>query len=473
MTAVALAPVPHSALVVGLAVTGEAVARQLVQRGHHVVAADDRPGPAMRAAATSLGIELVESPSPELLESLVAAAGVVLPSPGVPAHHRVFEVAARRGVPVWSEFELAARWSDVPVVAITGTNGKTTVTTLVTEMLAAAGKATIAAGNTDVPLVDVGDRDLDVVVVEASSFRLQLTDSFRPAVATWLNLSEDHLDWHPSMAAYTAAKARIWAAQTSDDVAVANADDPVVAAEAACAPASVHWFSLLGPQPPGPPDGPSSAGRWWWWDRVAGVLVGPDGPFVEVARLPRHLPHDLANALAASATAVAAGASAAVCAEVLTGFCGLAHRVALVARADGVGWYDDSKATTPASVLAAVAGFASVVLLAGGRNKGLDLSVLGAGVPPVRAVVAIGEAAPEVSHAFAGRGVPVHPAGSMAEVVDTAAALAAPGDSVLLSPGCASFDWYHDYTERGDDFCRLVLSRAGAEPAPVQRGGGH
>jgi len=462
-----MADVPSSALVVGVAVTGEAVARQLLARGHRVTLVDDRPGPAARANAASLGLELIEAPSHQRLASLVAATGVVLPAPGVPAHHPVFQLAADAGVPVWSEFELAARWSDVPIVAITGTNGKTTVTNLVTQMVRAGGRSTTNAGNTDVPLVDVLDQGLDLIVVEASSYRLQLTESFRPRVGTWLNLAEDHLDWHPSMAAYAAAKERIWANLGEGDVAVANAEDRVVAAAAERLTGDVVWFSASGTR------SSVSASPGWWWDRAGGRLMSPNGAFVAVDDLPRRLPHDLANALAATATAVASGVPVDVCAEVLRHFVGFAHRVALVAEADGVRWYDDSKATTPASVLAAVGGFESVVLIAGGRNKGLDLSVLRSTVPPVRAVVAIGDAAPDVHAAFAATGAPVVDVASMGEAVEAAAGLAEPGEVVLLSPGCTSFDWYGDYIERGNDFVRLVLQRSGATPAPALPSGGH
>lgn len=455
-------PVPERALVVGLAVTGQAVVRQLQRRGHAVTAADDRPTDAARVFATEHGVRLVEAPDAAEWAALVRTCDLVLPSPGVPAHHPVFAAAAEAGIPVWSEFELAARWSEVPIAAITGTNGKTTVTVLVTEMLERSGLKTVAAGNTDLPLVEVLDRDLDVVVVEASSFRLQLTETFRPRVGTWLNLAEDHLDWHASVAEYTAAKAKIWANQSPTDVAIANADDDVVVGQARRAPATVQWFSIAGPV----------AG--WFWDRDRDVLIGPSGPFVDVATLARRLPHDLANALAATATAVAAGASVGACAEVLTEFHGLAHRVALVAEADGRRWFDDSKATTPASVLAAVGGFASVVLIAGGRNKGLDLSVLGRAAPPVRAVVAIGDSAEDVERAFAGRGVEVRRATSMEQAIAEADDLSRSGDAVLLSPGCASFDWYRDYAARGDDFARLVLERTGAAPAPaLPTGGSH
>jgi len=451
--------VPHDALVIGLAVTGQAVSRRLLERGHAVVVADDRPGPATYAAAAELGVPLIAAPTTDELDALVRGTGVVLPSPGVAARHPVFDLAARARVPVWSEFELATRWSDLPIVAVTGTNGKTTVTMLVTDMLARAGRRVAAAGNTDVPLVDVIDDPLDVVVVEASSFRLALTESFRPVVAAWLNVAEDHLDWHQSAADYVAAKARVWANLRDDDIAVANADDPIVAT-AARDIARIRWFSV---------DTKSD----WWWDRDLGALVGPEGAFVDVGALPRRLPHDLANALAASACACEAGADAGLCAEALRQFAGLRHRVALVGEARGVRWYDDSKATTPASVLAALRGFASVVLIAGGRNKGLDLSVLAGGVPPVHAVVAVGESGPDVAAAFGPTGVPTVAAASMAEAVDAAAALAASGDAVLLSPGCASFDWYRDYTERGDDYARLVLARPGMAPGPQLPEGSH
>jgi UDP-N-acetylmuramoylalanine--D-glutamate ligase len=194
--------------------------------------------------------------------------------------------------------------------------------------------------------------------------------------------------------------------------------------------------------------------------RVAGghLVAGSGEPIVSVSELPRQLPHELANGLAASAVAVAAGADLDACRQVLTGFQGLPHRVALIGDAGGVRYYDDSKATTPASVLAALEGFPSVVLVAGGRNKGLDLGVLARGVDRVRAVVAIGDAAGEVVAAFSGLR-PVTVADSMDGAVDAAARAAQPGDVVLLSPGCASFDWYSSYAERGDDFVRAVHER--------------
>jgi UDP-N-acetylmuramoylalanine--D-glutamate ligase len=297
-------------------------------------------------------------------------------------------------------------------------------------------------GNTEVPLVAaIEEPDVDVFVVEASSFRLLHTQRFAPAVATWLNLAPDHLDNHATLDAYIAAKARLWADQTPDQVAIGNADDPVVLAHLAAAPARHVTFGL----------GPD-ADHHLEGDR----LVLADGAVLaEVAELRRALPHDLANALAAAASAMHGGGTVAGAHDALVAFTGLPHRVSLVGEAGGVRWFDDSKATAPHATRAAVRGFESVVLIAGGRNKGLDLRELAADADHIRAVVAIGEAGPEVAAAFDGIR-PVRTASSMDEAVAAAASLARPGDTVLLSPGCASFDWYGSYGERGDDFVRAV-----------------
>ena len=434
-----------NALVLGLAVTNEAVVRQVMARGGQVVVLDDRPSDAARERALALGVEL-HTTSEVDAAALVATVDVVLPSPGVPIAHPVIGAAVAGGVPVWSEFELAARWDDRPIVAITGTNGKTTVTTLVTDMLVEAGVRAVAAGNNDLPLVDaLDDRSIEVFVVEASSFRLEFTSRFRPRVAVWLNLSPDHLDWHPSLEHYAAAKARIWAHQSAGDVAIVNAEDPAVMAASSSAPGRVLTFG-------------ASVGDY----RVeGGSLVGEGGVAIAaVEELPRRLPHDLTNALAASEAALSAGADVASVRSVLSRFEGLPHRVELVGDAGGVRWYDDSKATTPASVVADVSGFDSAVLIAGGRNKGLDLSVLASLAPRLRGVVAIGEAAGAVADAFAGAGVDVVTASSMDDAVARAAARARPGDAVVLSPACASYDWYRNYGERGDDFARAVMEVA-------------
>lgn len=430
------------ALVVGMGRSGEAVAGHLLAHGWRVIAVDDAPGPAGRERAQALGVELVERPDGDALWRLVGDADLVATSPGIPVRHPVFRAAAEQNVPVLGEIELAWRDLDRPVVAVTGTNGKTTVTTVIARMLVESGVSAIAAGNIGLPLTSAVGRDADIVVVEVSSFQLQFVDGFRPAVAVWLNLAADHLDWHPDVDSYVAAKARIWERQKPDDLAVVNADDPVVMAAAALAPGRVVTFGL----------GPGAD-----WSVVDGWLRGPIGVLMGVAELPRSQPHDIANALAAAAAASAVGATLQGMRTALMGFEGLPHRLELVAEADGIRWYDDSKATNPHAAATAVAGFPSVVLIAGGRNKGLDLSALAAVAAHIRAVIAIGDAAAEVSAAFAGVRS-VREASSMDEAVRLAAAAAAPGDAVLLSPGCASFDWYHSYAQRGDDFARSVRS---------------
>ncbi len=437
-----------TALVVGLGIAGAASARALVQRGWSVTATDDQLAPAAAERArvlTDLGVRTVARPDAAELRALVAAADVVVPSPGVPYAHPALADARARGTRVWSEFELASRWApDLPLVAVTGTNGKTTVTTLIAAMLQASGRRTAAVGNTDVPLVDVLDGTLDVAVVEASSFRLEFTETFAPAIALWLNFAPDHLDWHPSLDHYRAAKAKVWSAQGPDDLAIASADDPVVAAATEGLRSRVETVGL-------------DRGDW---RRKGGDLVGPHGPLLAVAELARALPHDVTNALGAAAAALAAGAELDAVRSVLRSFRGLPHRLALVGEHGGVRWYDDSKATVPAATASAIAAFDAVVLIAGGRNKGLDLSPLAADAARVRHVVAIGEAADDVAVAFGGRS-PVSRAGSMDEAVALAAGVAERGDAVLLSPGCASFDWYASYGERGDDFARAVAAHVG------------
>ena len=430
--------IPSQLLLVGFGVANRAVATALVRRGHTVVATDDRPTPELATTAGELGVELVAAPDVTLLGQLVRRAGAVVASPGLPDRHPAFALAEDAGVPILTELDLAAAWDHRPIAAITGTDGKTTVTTLVTAMLRTSGIRCVDAGNNDLPLVAaIDDPDPEWFVVEASSFRLGRTHDWAPRVATWLNLAPDHLDVHTSHQAYELAKARIWRAQGPDDVAVGNLDDPVVAGHLAEARGRHVGFSLTDPAAD--------------YRVEAGHLVGPDGPIVAVAELPRSLPHDLANGLAAAATARAAGASLGAVAEELRRERPMPHRVEHVATVDGIAFYDDSKATVPHATLAAVRGFDSVVLIAGGRNKGLDLRPLADAADRIRAVVAMGEAAGEIAAAFDGVR-PVDVVGSMADAVSTARHRAQPGDVVLLSPACASFDWYSDYAARGDDF---------------------
>lgn len=431
-------------LVLGYGLAGRAVVEALRRHDVDPIVIDDRPSDATRAAANEANVELVEAPADDELAKLVAGADRLVPSPGVPDHHPIFAHAATRNVQIWSEFDLASSWDDRPVLAITGTDGKTTVTTMVEQMMTSSGRRTIAAGNTDIPLVAaIADDEHELFVVEASSFRLGHSHRFAPDVGTWLNFGPDHLDVHNSLESYEAAKASLWARADANTVAIANADDAVVMAHAPAA-AQVQTF-----------------GRDRGDHHVAdGSLVVNGQTLVAVAEMPRTLPHDLTNGLAAAATALAGGASVEGVATVLREFRGLAHRVEFIAEHDGVRFYNDSKATTPNAVDAALRGFDSVVLIAGGKNKGLDLSPLAAHHERIRAVVAIGDAADHIVDVF-GDLVPTERATSMSTAVTLATGRAERGDAVLLSPGCASFDWYSSYKARGVDFSDEVRKQTG------------
>lgn len=445
----------------GLGVTNVAVARAAAAHGRSLLLSDDGTPAGAADLAAELGAELVLGPTSAELERLVAAADAVVPAPGLPEQHQLFELTDRLRRPVLSEFDLAGAWDDRPVVAITGTNGKTTVTTLVTAMLERSGVRAAAVGNLEVPLVEAIARDdLDVFVVEASSFRLAHSRRFAPKVGLWLNFAPDHLDVHRTLDDYRTAKAAVWRDQGEGDVAVVAAEDPVVAAEAAARVERAREAGVPGPTVVRFGLVAEVDGRPVEYHQSGDVLVGPlvpGGPAVElaeVAELWRSLPHDRTNALAAAAAALAAGATPDGVRAAVRDFRGLPHRVELVGSIGDVRYYDDSKATAPHATLAALSGFDSVVLVAGGRNKGLDLGELRRGAERVRAVVGIGEAGPEVLAAFDDR--PGRLAGSMADAVAAASELAEPGDVVLLSPGCASFDWYGSYAERGDDFAQRV-----------------
>lgn len=438
-------------LVHGLAVAGAATVRALTARGHDVVTVDDRPSDGTRELAHSLGVELVESPSADELERLVRSVAMVAPAPGIPEGHDVIRTALRHGIPLRSEIDLAYAWEQEraggprPMLSVTGTDGKTTTTLLAVHVLEACGVRSVACGNTEVPLVDALDLDVDVFVVEATSFRLAWTPTFRSEAAAWLNLAEDHQDWHASMQTYEQAKARIWSNMRPDDVAIGFTEDPVVMRNLRSVPGRRVTF------------GPTGAD----YTVVDGRLTAPGGPLCAVDELQRRLPHDVTNALCAASLVLETRLAARDdVARALTTFVGPTHRIERVAEHQGITYYDDSKATTPHAALTAIRGFDSVVLIAGGRNKGLDLAQMASEAGRVRAVVTIGEASAEIARAFAPH-CPVVEAGVMSDAVQQAARLASPGDVVLLSPGCASYDQYSGYAERGDDFARRVREMLG------------
>ncbi len=429
-------------LVVGFGLTGQAVVAALRRRSYQPTVVDDRATDVAVAKAAADGVELLAAPSVDELADLIANASVVLPSPGIPDHHPLFALAKGADVPIWSEFDLASLWDDRMIVGITGTNGKTTVTLLVADALERSGLTAAAVGNMEVPLVAaIEDRSIDVFVVEASSFRLAHSDHFAPNIAAWLNFAPDHLDAHATLADYKAAKASIFANLKPTDIAILNAEDEVVMAHRPPTATTVTF-------------GIQQAD----WSIEGGQLVGPDGPVVAVNDLQRSQPHDLANAAAVAAIARAAGATMAGIAGALKAFEGFAHRLQLVGTWNDVSWYNDSKATVPHATAAAVGGFDSVVLIAGGKNKGLDMTSLAELVPPVRAVVATGAAADEIAEVFGAR-VPIEKAQTMDEAIRLADQFSQAGDAVVLSPACTSYDWYDNYEQRGDDFMSRVRAR--------------
>ena len=423
----------------GFGVTGRSVAASLLRRNISVVVFDDKNNSDMTAAAKTLGINLITPTGNRGVKENMGAADFAMPTPGLPESHVFFECARERGIPLISEFDLAAQWDLRPVLAVTGTNGKTTVSTMITEMLNQSGINSVLAGNADIPLVEAIDRkEIATFVVEASSFRLSHSHQFTPRVAGWLNFSPDHLDVHKDLEAYEDAKKSIWKNLGSGDIAVAGIDDEVVSRNLPSMASTVTFGINSGDS------------------RIEGkTLVVKDFPLLEVRDLARHAPHDVLNSLAAATIASEGGASDEAIIEVLTTFTGLPHRMSYLGASQGVEWFNDSKSTTPHSVAAAVQSYENVVLIVGGKNKGLDLASLGSLVKHLKSVIAIGDAAEDISHIFQQK-IPVTTAETMEEAVSHADAQSQSGDQVILSPGCASFDWYENYEERGNHFSSLV-----------------
>lgn len=453
------------ALVYGLGVAGAATVAALQRHGYEVAVVDDVVDEAKLAVAEQLGVHVVIGGTFDVGE--VAGFDLLAPSPGIPETHPAILAAFEGGVPVRTELELAYRWEQErpggprPILAVTGTDGKTTTTELTVAILRAAGLRTADVGNTDTPMVTAidwtGPDELDAFVVECTSFRLAWTEQFRADAAVWLNLAPDHLNWHTDLDSYIAAKSRIFSLQRPTDVAIGFADDPVVMAHLAQAPGRRLTFATRGADYRVEQRQVDGAVDVW--------LTGPHGPIAAASGMSRALPHDLTNALAASALVLESGlANERHIAAALATFSPPPHRLEPVGEGHGVRWYNDSKATTPHAAATAIRAFDSVVLIAGGSRKGVDLSPMGAYPERMRAVVAIGQAGPDIADVFAGQ-TTVATADDMAAAIVTAGELARPGDAVVLSPGCASFDWYANYVARGDDFRHKVADYLARQPA--------
>ena len=433
-------------LVLGLARTGSECARFLVNEGANVLVSDRRSEQDLASEMTSLA----DLPIRYLLggEEREWLTGVdwVVPSPGVPQDNRLLKEAAKQRIPVLSEIELAYRFFRAPLMAITGTNGKSTTTTLVGEMLKASGRKVFVGGNLGAPFIGALSGDWEWGIIEVSSFQLEWVEEFRPRIAALLNLTEDHLDRYPDFQTYSAAKERIFAAQTAADVAILNRDDPLVWTIRAQVRARVVSFGFAEVN-----NGVFAA---------ADEIIWRDGSSEERFPLP-HVKiqgvHNKENMMAAVAVAKSAAIEREVIQRTLEAFPGLEHRLEFVRQKDGVRYYNDSKGTNVGAVVKSVAGFsAPVILLAGGVDKGGDYGVLRDGIKQkVRRLILFG-AAKQIIAAALGDLTETVIVNDIQSAVRDAAAHAQPGDVVLLSPACSSFDQFQNYAERGKVFKALV-----------------
>ncbi len=445
-----------TSVVVGLGKTGASCVRYLAQQGMPVTATDSRAAPPGLAALGPLAHTLdLRLGGFDL--ALLDGASQVLMSPGVSLEEPIARAARARGIDVLGDVELFARAVRAPVVGITGTNGKSTVTSLLASMAAGAGREVLAGGNLGVPVLELLERPVpDLYVLELSSFQLETTSSLALAAATVLNVSADHMDRYASVQAYAGAKARIFARAATW---VLNADDAWVADLARAAAAGL----ASGARTPHVTFSTRHArADYHLVERDGGTWLAARGSAVlDVARMKIGGMHNAANALAALALGAAVGLPMAAMVAALEVFPGLPHRSAWVADIDGVRYVDDSKGTNVGATVAAVEGLAGpLVMIAGGVGKGQDFTPLRAAFAgKVRHVVLIGQDAATLERTLAGA-CTTERAASLPEAVAAAARAARPGDTVLLSPACASLDMFSDYAQRGTVFAAAVRALA-------------
>jgi UDP-N-acetylmuramoylalanine--D-glutamate ligase len=436
---------PARALVCGFGRTGRAVARVLASHGVAVRVTD-------RATAAALGVDPGEWPGMELLlgeqaPDVLAGVDLVVPSPGVPGCDPVLSAAVTRGIVVASEIEVAFGFLACPLVAITGTNGKSTTTTLVGLAFEAAGRRPFVGGNLGTPLVTAADGDFDVAVAEVSSFQLEWTRRFRPVAAAVLNVTPDHLDRHASFAEYRELKGRLFAAQQATDLAVANRDDADALALGRAAPGRLVTFGRE----------PVAHGAFATATGVA-VRLGDGEERYDLGRTRLLGEHNRENVMAAALLARSLDVPPAALQHAIDTMEPLPHRLALVAERRGVRWYDDSKATNVGAAAKSLASLSGpLVLLAGGVDKGGDYAPLAAAAcGKTRFALLFGAAAERIAAALTAAGVPVRTVTTLAAAVEGAAAVASRGDAVVLAPACSSFDMFTDYAARGRAFRAAV-----------------
>jgi UDP-N-acetylmuramoylalanine--D-glutamate ligase len=433
-------------MVLGLARTGSAAARFLVRQGADVLVSDcKKESELQRETAALAGLPIryfLGGEDPAWLDGV----DLVIPSPGVPQENPLLREASRGGVEILSEIELAARFLRAPLIAITGTNGKSTTTALAGEMLKAGGFNIFVGGNIGAPLVGFAGGDWDWGVVEVSSFQLEWVEKFRPRIAALLNLTEDHLDRYPDFHAYCAAKERIFAAQDGNDLAVLNRDDPLVWKIRERIRSRIVSFGRT----------PVDDGVYATREEIVWRSAGKEERF-SLARAKIQGVHNIENLMAAIAAAKTAGVSVRAIQKVIDGFAGLEHRLEFVREKNGVRYFNDSKGTNVGAVVKSLAGFsAPVLLLAGGVDKGGDYAPLEDEIKrTVKKLILFG-AAKEKIRASLGHLTDTVVVENLEAAVRDAYQSSRPGDVVLLSPACSSFDMFRDYTERGKRFKALV-----------------
>jgi UDP-N-acetylmuramoylalanine--D-glutamate ligase len=443
-------------LVIGLARTGIATALFCAKRNAIVTATDSRQESDLGDALEKLREAGVKLELGGHVEKTYLAQDLIVPSPGVPADDPLLVKAKSKGITVWSEIELACRFLEGEMIGITGSNGKTTTTTLVHHILKTAGRNALLAGNVGAALIGRVDEmnAKTVSVVELSSFQLELTDKFRPDIAVFLNLTPDHLDRHGTLEAYAAAKTRIFARQTELDAAVLNADDAPTVALAPKKP-QLFWFSRKKRV---------DQGACLEGDDIVIVHRGKEEFVMKVAEIPLAGGHNVENVLAAATAARLANVDAATIGSAVKSFRGVEHRLEYVAEIAGVRYYNDSKATNVDATLKALDAFPGrILVILGGKDKGSDYTVLQKPLKE-KAILAllIGAAADKIEKQITGS-VAIERAGTVENAVQAASQAARPGDVVLLAPACASFDQFQNYEQRGRVFKELVGKLASAE----------
>jgi len=433
-------------LVVGLGESGKAAARYATARGARVTATDRRSLSELGETAEEMGKLNVQFELGGHAEGVFLSQDLIVPSPGIPWNLPELEAARRHGVAVMGELEVATGALKGPVIGVTGTNGKTTTTSLIGHIFEMAGVPVAAGGNLGTPVLAMVDESSDERwnVLELSSFQLEATESFPVHIGVVLNVTPDHLDRHGTFEAYAAAKGKIFQEQTASDYAVLHADDTVCRGFAAQTAGESHWFSRTRRYEPG---------AW-----VQGESIVCDSEAVAGLPLPIPGPHNLENALAAVTATSLAGIGAESIAKGLETFRTTEHRLELVAEINGVAYYNDSKATNVDAAVKAVETFDGWLwVILGGSDKGLAYADLKEPLRGrARAALLIGESAPKIERELSGA-APLIQSGTLAEAVRYAHAHAESGDTVLLSPACASFDQFRNYGERGSRFKEIVL----------------